>query len=48
MGIYGIGVTPLISMLIDILSNEYSANVNVMAYADGFSAAGNLQDLRIW
>ena len=30
MGIYGIGVTTLISMLIDILSNEYSANVNVM------------------
>ena len=35
-------------MLIDILSNEYSANVNVMAYADDFSVAGNLQDLRRW
>ena len=35
-------------MLTDILSNEYSANVNVMGYADDFSAAGNLQDLRRW
>ena len=33
-------------MLIDLLSNECSANINVMAYADDFSAAGNLQDLR--
>ena len=48
MAIYGIGVIPLISMLIDILSNEYSANVKVMAYADDLSAAGNLQDLRRW
>ena len=48
MAIYGIGITPLINMLIDILSNEYSANVNVMAYADDFSAAENLQDLRKW
>ena len=46
MSIYGIGVTPLINMLIDILSNEYSANGNVMAYADDFSAARNLQDVR--
>ena len=30
MAIYGTGATPLINMLIDILSNEYSANVNVM------------------
>ena len=48
MAIYGIGVTPLINMLIDILSTEYSANVNVTAYADNFSAAGNLKDLRRW
>ena len=48
MSVYDIGVTPLINMLIDLLSNEYSANVNVMAYADDFSAAGNLQDLRRW
>ena len=48
MAIYRIEVTPLIKMLIDILSNEYGANVNVVAYADDFSAAGNLQDLRRW
>ena len=33
-------------MLIGILSDEYSAHLNVMAYADDFSAAGNLQNLR--
>ena len=45
MAIYGIGVTLLINMLIDILSNEHSVSVNVMAYADDFSAARNLQNL---
>ena len=30
MVINGIGITALINMLIDILLNEYSANVNVM------------------
>ena len=39
MVINGIGITALINMLIDILLNEYSANVNVMVYADDFSAA---------
>ena len=48
MAIYGIGVTPLNNMLIEILSNECSADVNVMAYTDDFSAAGNLKDLRRW
>ena len=48
MVICGIGVTPLINMLIDVLSNKYSANVNAMASADDFSAAGNLQNLRRW
>ena len=48
MAIYGIGVTPLINMLIDILSNKHSTNVNVMAYADDFSTSGNLRDLRRW
>ena len=48
MANYGIGVTLLINILIDILSKEYSTNVNVMAYADDFSAAGNLRDLRRW
>ena len=48
MVINGIGITALINMLIDILLNEYSANVNVMVYADDFSVAGNSQDLRRW
>ena len=48
MAIYSAGVTPLINMLIDILSNEYRANVNVVAYTDDFSAAGNSRDLRSW
>ena len=46
MVINGIGITALINMLIDILLNEYSGNVNVMVYADDFSAAWNSQDLR--
>ena len=33
MAIYGTGVTPLIIMLTEILSNEYSTNVNAMACA---------------
>ena len=41
MAIYGIGI-----MLIGILSIEYSASVNVMAYADDFSVTRNVQDLR--
>ena len=35
-------------MLIHILPNEYSANFNVTANADDFSAAGNLKNLRRW
>ena len=46
--IYGIWVTSLINMLLGILLNEYNANVNVMVWADDFSAAGNLHDLRRW
>ena len=46
MAIYGIGFTPLINMLINVLPNEHSVNVNVMAYTDDFAAAGNLQHLR--
>ena len=48
MTIYGIGVTPEINILIDILLNEYSVNVNVMAYTDDFSATENLKDLKSW
>ena len=43
MVIYGIGVTPLINMLIEKLLSEHSANVNVMAHAYDFSAVGNLK-----
>ena len=46
--IYSIGATPLINILIDILSNECSANVNLMACADDFLAARNLEGLRRW
>ena len=46
MAIYDIGITPLINMLIVILSNDYSANV--MVYANDFSASRNLQGLRRW
>ena len=35
-------------MLIDILPNGYSVNLNVLAHTNDFSAAGNLQDLRRW
>ena len=48
MAIYCIGVTLLINMLIHILSNGYSANFNVTAHADDFSATGNLKNLRRW
>ena len=48
MTIYGIGITPLINMLIDIPSNEYSGKVNVITYTVDFSAAGHLQDLKRW
>ena len=41
MAIYGVGVTLLSNMLINILLNEY---VNGMAYADDFLAAGNLKN----
>ena len=46
MAISCTGVTPLINMLIEILSSEYRANDNAMTYADAFSAVRNLQDLR--
>ena len=35
-------------MLIDILIIKYRVHVNVLAYADGFSAVGGLKDLGIW
>ena len=48
MAIYGIGVTPLINMLIDIVVTSKDSQVSVLAYADDFSAAGKLDDLRKW
>ena len=48
MAIYGIGVTPLINILIDIVVTSTKSQVRVLAYADDFSAAGKLDDLRKW
>ena len=48
MAIYGIGVIPLINMLIDIVVTSTESQVSVLAYADDFSAAGKLDDLRKW
>ena len=36
MAVYGIGVTPLINMLIDIVVNSTESQVRVLAYADHF------------
>ena len=47
MAIYGTGVLPLLNMLIDILINNYKAQVHFLAYADDFSAEGRLEDIRI-
>ena len=35
-------------MVIDILINKCRVHVNVLGYADDFSAVGGLRDLRIW
>ena len=48
MTIYGIGVPPLINMVIGILSNEYGTDANVMADPGDFSTAGNLRNVRRW
>ena len=40
MAIYGIGVTPLISMLIDIVVTSTESQVGVLAYADDFPKFG--------
>ena len=46
--IYDIGVTPLIDMLIDIVITSTESQVVVLAYANDFSTAGKLDDLRKW
>ena len=48
MAICGVGVTPLMNMLIDIVVTSTESQVRVLAYADDFSAAGKLDDLRKW
>ena len=48
MAIYGIGVTPLINMLIDIVVTSAESQVRVLAYTDDFSAPGKLDDIRKW
>ena len=48
MTIYGIEVTLLINMLIDLLINNCRVHVNVLGYADDFSTVGGLRDLTIW
>ena len=48
MGNYGIVVTPLINILIDVIIISPEIQVGVLAYADDFSATGKLEDLRKW
>ena len=47
MAIYGIGVIPLIKMLIDIVVTSTESPVGVLAYVHNFSAARKLYNLRI-
>ena len=47
MAIYGIGVIPLIKMLIDIVVTSTESPVEVLAYVYDFSAARKLYNLRI-
>ena len=46
--IFGIGVTPLINMLTNIVATSTESQVGVLAYADKFSSAGKFDDLRKW
>ena len=48
MAIYGIGVTLLINMLVDIIVNSTESQGRVLVYADDFSAAAKLEGLRKW
>ena len=48
MAIYGTGVTLLINMLIYIFATSTESQIGVLAYADDFSVAGKLGDLRNW
>ena len=48
MAINDIGVTPWINMLIDIVITSTESQVGMLAYANYFSAAGKLGNLRKW
>ena len=48
MAIYGTGVSLLINMLIYIFATSTESQIGVLAYADDFSVAGKLGDLRNW
>ena len=48
MGIYGIRVTPLVNILINIVVTFPESQVGALADADDFSAAKKLYDLRKW
>ena len=48
MAIYGIRVTLLINMLINIVITTTESQVGVLAYADDFSLVGKREDLRKW
>ena len=48
MAVYGIGVIPLINMLIDIVVTSTESQVGMLVYADDLLAAGKFDDLRKW
>ena len=48
IAICGTGVTLMINILIDIAVASAESQVGVLAYANNFSAAGTLGDLRKW
>ena len=48
MEVYGIGVTPFINMLINLVIPSKENQVGVLAYANDISAAEKLDDLRKW
>ena len=47
MAIYALGITPLITMLIELVSPNCS-DLKMVAFADDFSAAGKLKSLLQW
>ena len=48
VAIYGIGVTLLIYMLINIVVTSTESQIGVLAYANNFSEPGKLENLRKW